>query len=108
MPPWIGRQLRGSRGSCLNAVFVVVGENQSRVAGLMFRSGRGLLDELHLAIDAQNLRHLLLELRVAAFQVIADFVRLYLLLIEYVAQRALSQLVKAGIPLRRTMPTHRA
>ena len=75
-------------------------------AGLMFRSGRGLLDELHLAIDAQNLRHLLLELRVAAFQVIADFVRLYLLLIEYVAQRALSQLGKAGMPLRRTMLTH--
>ena len=28
-----------------------------------------LLDELHFAIDTQNLRHLLLELRIAAFQV---------------------------------------
>src|SRR5208282_1470057 len=43
---------------------------------------RRLFDELHLAIDAQNLRHLLLELRVAAFQVIADLVRLYLPLVE--------------------------
>src|ERR1700720_3592584 len=101
----LGRQIRGRRGNCLNAGFLVIGDDRHRIAGLMFRSGRGLLDELHLAIDAQNLRHLLLELRVAAFQVIADFVRLYLLLIEYVAQRALSQLGKAGMPLRRTMLT---
>jgi hypothetical protein len=32
-------------------------------------------------MDAQTLGHLLLELRVAAFQVIADPMRLYLLLI---------------------------
>ena len=71
----------------------------------MFRRRRGLLDELHLAIDTQNLRHLLLELRVAAFQVIANLVRLYLLLVEDVAQRALSQLGEAGVPLRRPMLT---
>jgi len=69
----------------------------------LFAAAAVSLDELHLAIDAQNLRHLLLELRVAAFQVIADFVRLYLLLVEDVAQRALSQLGKAGVPLRRPM-----
>jgi hypothetical protein len=52
-----------------------------------------------LAIDAQNLRHLLFELRVAPFQVIAHLVRLNLLLIEDVAQRALSQLGKAPEPV---------
>ncbi len=36
---------------------------------------RRLLDELHFAIDAQNLRHLLLELRIAAFQVVAQDIR---------------------------------
>src|SRR4029077_6452557 len=44
-------------------------------------------------------------LRVAAFQVIADLVRLYFLLIEYVAQRALSQFGKADVSLRRPMLT---
>src|SRR5208283_2048394 len=68
----------------------------------------GLLDKLHLAIDAQNLRHLLLELRVAAFQVGVDLVRLYLLLIEDVAQRALSQLGKASVALCRPMLTRMA
>jgi hypothetical protein len=57
------------------------------------------------SIDAQNLRHLLLELRVAAFQVVADFVRLYLPLVEDAAQRALSQFGKAGVPLRRPVLT---
>ena len=74
----------------------------------MFCGRRRLLDELHFAIDAQNLRHLLLELRVAAFQVVADLVRLYLLLIEDFAQRALSQLGKASVPLRRAMLTRMA
>src|SRR5271165_3090183 len=76
MSAGLGRQVRGCRGDCLNA---------------------GLL------ILVQNLRHLLPELRVAAFQVIADPMRLYLLLIEDFAQRALSQLGKASVPLRRPM-----
>jgi transposase len=45
-----------------------------------------LLASLDLAIDTQNLSHLPLELRVAAFQVIAHLVGLYLLLIEELAQ----------------------
>src|SRR5208337_1808181 len=47
-------------------------DNRHRIARFLFCGGRGLLDELHLAIDAQNLRHLLLELGVATFQVVAD------------------------------------
>ena len=46
----------------------------SRGARLSFRR-RGLLKQLHLAIDAQNFRHLGLKLWVAAFQVITDLVQ---------------------------------
>ena len=65
-----------------------------------------LLDELHLAIDAQNLRHLLLELRVAAFQLVADLMRLHLLLIEDLAHRALSQLGKGGVSFGGSLLAH--
>ena len=98
-----GRQVRGGRCDRLDAGFLVVGDDRHRVARFLFRCGRRLLDELHFAIDAQNLRHLLLELRIAAFQVVADLVRLDLLLIEDFAQRALSQLGEAGVSLRRPM-----
>src|SRR5271167_4333333 len=103
-----GRPVRGRRGDCLNAGLLIVGDDRHRVARLLLRGGRGLPNKLHLAIDAQNLRHLLLELRVAAFQVVADLVRLYLLLAEDFAQRALSQLGKASVPLRRPMLTRMA
>ena len=91
----------GGRGDCLNAGLLIVGDNRHRIARFLFCGRRRLLDELHFAIDAQNLRHLLLELRIAAFQVVADLVRLYLLFIEDFAQRALSQLGKASVPLSR-------
>src|SRR5208337_41141 len=84
----LGRQVRGGRGDCLNAGLLIVGDNRHRIARFLFCGRRRLLDELHFAIDAQNLRHLLLELGVAAFQVVADLVRLHLLLIEDLAHRA--------------------
>ena len=65
--------------------------------------GRRLSDELHLTIDAQNLRHLGLKLGVAALQVITDLVRLDLLLVEDVAQRALSKLAQAGMAFLRSV-----
>src|SRR5262252_7352003 len=92
------RQVRSGRSERLNARLLVVGDDRHRIARLLFRSGRGGLNEPYLAVDAQNLRHLLFELRVASFQVIAHFVRLYFLPIEYVAQRALSQFGKAAVP----------
>ena len=102
------RQVRGRRSERLNAGLLVIRDDRHFIAGLLFCGGCGLFNDLDLAIDAQNLRHLLFELRVALFQVIAHFVRLYFLPIEYVAQRALSQFGKAvrlppdgsGAPLR--------
>ena len=71
----LGRQVRSRGGDRLDAGLLVIGDDRHRIAELFFCGGRRLFDDLHLTIDAQNLRHLLLELRVAAFQVIADFVR---------------------------------
>ena len=73
MPAGFGRQVRGGRGDRLNAGLLIVGDDRHRIARFLFRRRR-LLDELHFASDAQNLRHLLLELRIAAFQVVADLV----------------------------------
>jgi len=98
-----GRQVRSRGRDRLDAGLLVIGDDRHRVARLFFCGGRRLFDELHLAIDAQNIRHLFFELRVAAFQVIADFVRLDLPLVEDVAQRALSQFGEAGMPVRRSV-----
>src|SRR6516162_11368125 len=97
------RQVRGRRSEGLNAGLLVTGDDRHRIARLLFRSGRSLFNELDLTVDAQNLRHLLFELRVATFEVIAHFVRLYLLPIEYGAQRALGQFGKAAVPLCRAL-----
>jgi len=102
-----GRQVRGGRGDGLNARLLVVQDDRHRIARFLF-CRRRLLDESHFAIDAQNLGHLLLELRIAAFQVVADLVRLHLFLIEDLAHRALSQLGKASVPLCRPMLTRMA
>jgi hypothetical protein len=53
-----------------------------------------------LAIDAQDLRHLLLEGLVAAFEIIADLVRLHFVSVEDLADRALSKARQAGMPRR--------
>jgi len=103
MPARLGRKVWGRVGDRLDTGLLVIGENRHRIARFLFGGRRSLFDELHLAIDAQNFRHLLLEFGIAAFQVIADLVRLYLLLIEYLAHRPLNQLGKAGVPLRRPM-----
>src|SRR5215470_11815347 len=97
------RQVRGGRSESLNAGLLVTGDDRHRIAGLLFRGGRGLFNELDLTVDAQNLRHLLFELRVATFQVVAHLVRLYFLPVEYVAQRALGQFGKAAVPLCRAL-----
>ena len=97
------RQVWGGRSERLNARLLVIRDDRHFIAGLLFCGGRGLSNELDLAIDAQNLRHLLFELRVASFQVIAHLVRFYFLPIEYVAQRALSQFGKAAVPLCRAL-----
>jgi hypothetical protein len=93
----LGRQVRGRRCDRLDAGLLVIGDDRHCVARLRLRLGRAFLQDFHFAIDAQNLRHLLLELRIAALQVGADLVRLHLLLIEDLAQRALSQLAEGGL-----------
>jgi hypothetical protein len=54
----------------LDARLLVVGDDRYRLAQFFgpLRLGRGLFQHLDLAIDAQNLCHLLLELGIAAFQ----------------------------------------
>lgn len=104
----LGRQVWCRGGRRLDTGLLVIGKDGHRIAGFLFGRSRGLLDELHLAIDTQDFRHLGFELGITAFQVIADLVRLDLLRIEDVAQRALSELVKAGIPLSRSMFSHMA
>src|SRR6185312_10657109 len=64
--------------------------------------GGGLFQDLDLAVDTQNLRHLLLELGVASFQVVAHLVRLDVLLAEDLAQRALDQMGETFVPCRRS------
>src|SRR5882724_1651303 len=81
-----GRQIRRSRRNGLDSRLFIVGDDRRRLARFA-RSGGSFLQDLDLAINAQNLRHLLLELGVAAFQVVAHFVRLDFLLAENFAHR---------------------
>ena len=75
----LGRKVGSRGGDRLDAgLRSAAGDDRHRIAQLFLPGRRHLFDELDLAIDAQDLCHLLLELRVAAFQVIADPVRLYL------------------------------
>src|ERR1700676_983485 len=64
------------RGCCdgLDSRFFVIGDDRYRLA--RFLSLGGLFQDLDLAINAQNLRHLLLELGVATFQIVSHLVRL--------------------------------
>src|SRR5215475_8576679 len=104
----LGWQVRRRIGDRLNAWLFIIRNDRDGIARLLFGSRRGLLDELDLAINTQNLSHLLLELRVAAFQIIADLVRLDLLLVKDLDQGALSQLGEATMPLWRPMLTRMA
>src|SRR5450631_506479 len=75
----LGRQVRSRRGDRLDTGLFVIGNDRHCIAWLLLRCRRGLLNDLHLAVDAQNLRHLGFEFGIAAFQVIADLMRLHLL-----------------------------
>src|SRR6267142_550 len=99
----LGRQVRCGRRDRLNARLLIIGDDRHRIARRSFRRGRGLLDELHLAVDTQDFRHLGLKVGITAFQVVTDLVGLDLLLVEDVAQRALRKLAQANVPLSRSM-----
>ena len=95
-----GRQIRCCRCEGLDTRLFVVGDDRHRLVPFI-RLGGGLFQDLYLAIDTQNLRHLLLELGVATFQIVAHLVRLDVLLAKYLAHRALDQVGETFMPRRR-------
>ena len=58
---------------------------------------RRLLQDFHLAINAQYLGHFCRKVGVAAFQVVAHFVRFNVLLVEDFAHRALREMGETGM-----------
>ena len=80
----------------------VVGNDRHSLDGFA-RLGGGSLQNLDLAINAQNLGHLLLELGIATFQIVAHLVRLDFLLAEDLAHRALNQPGETFVPRRRAV-----
>jgi hypothetical protein len=62
--PRHGRQIRCRRRDRLDSRLLVVGDDRNRHTRFL-RLGGGLLQDLNLAIDAQNLRHLRFEIGIA-------------------------------------------
>src|SRR6478672_10007619 len=100
MDAWHRWQIRRRRRDGLDSRFLVVGDDRHRLLRLV-RLGGGFFQDLDLAIDAQNLRHFLLELGVATFQIVAHLVRLDILLAEDLAHRALDQMAETFVSRRR-------
>src|SRR5260221_675654 len=97
-----GWQIRCRRRDRLDSRLFVVGDDRHRRTRFL-RLGSSLLQDLNLAIDAQNLRHLRFEIGIATFQVVAHLVRLDLLLAKDLAHRALDQVGKTFVPRRRSV-----
>src|SRR3954447_24812651 len=83
------RQIGGGRSDRVNAWLLVVRDDRHSIARVALREGRRLFQKFHLAINAQHLRHFFRG--VAALQIVTDFVRLYVFLVEDFADRALHQ-----------------
>ena len=98
----LGRQIGCRRCDGLDSRLFVVGNDRHSLDGFA-RLGGGFFQNLDLAINAQNLRHLLLELGIATFQIVAHLVRLDFLLAEDLAHRALNQLGESLVPRRRSV-----
>ena len=99
----LGWQVRGRRGNGLYSRLLVVRDDRDGVAPLLRRHGRRLLQDFHLAINTQHLRHLLRKVRVAALQIVVHFVRFHVFLVEDFAHRALRQVGEAHMAFRRSM-----
>ena len=102
MDAGLGRQIGCRRCDGLDSRLFVVGNDRTRLIGFV-RLGGGFFQDLDLAINAQNLGHLLLELGVATFQIVAHLVRLDFLLAEDLAHRALDQPGETFVPRRRAV-----
>src|SRR5450631_3674312 len=94
------RQIRCRRRNRLDSRLLVVGDDRHRFAWFL-RFGSGLFQNLDLAIDAQNYRHLPLELGIAAFQIVTHLVWLDFLVAEDLAHRSLHQVGETFVPRRR-------
>ena len=101
MAAWHWRQIRCRRGDGLDSRLLVVGDDRDRLLRFL-RLGSGFFQDLDLAVDTQNFRHLGLELGVAAFQIVAHLVRLDFLLTEKLAHCALSQTGETLVTRRRS------
>src|SRR6201998_2062240 len=101
MAAWYWRQIRCRRGDGLDSRLLVVRDDRDRLLRFL-RLGSGFFQDLDLAVDTQNFRHLGLELGVAAFQIVAHLVRLDFLLTEKLAHCALSQTGETLVTRRRS------
>src|ERR1700744_6744486 len=98
----LGRQIGCCGCDGLDSRLFVVGNDRHSLDGFV-RLGGGSLQNLDLAINAQNLGHLLLELGIATFQIVAHLVRLDFLLAEDLAHRSLNQPGETFVPRRRAV-----
>src|SRR5712671_827188 len=103
MQAGFGRQIGCRRCDPLDTRLLIVGDYGYCIGWFCLRPGCGLLQQLHFAINAEHFGHLFRKLGVAALQVIPDFMRLHLLLVEDLAHSALRQMGETRVPLRRSM-----
>ena len=94
------RQVRRGVADRLNARLLVIGND-----GDVLRFGFAFPQDRDLTIDAEHLGHLRIKLRVASFEIIANLVWLYVVMIKDFADRALSDTGEAGMPGRRRVLT---
>ena len=104
VPAGLGQQIRSGRGDRLKPWLLVIGDDRYLVVRAALFGGC-LLKHLDLAVDAQHLRHLGFEVRVASFQVVAHLVRLHFLGVEDLAHRTLDQSAQAVMTRPRSMLT---
>jgi hypothetical protein len=95
----LGWQIGRRRRDSLDSWLFVAGDNRHRL-GPFIRLGGGLFQDLNLAIDAQHLCHLLLEVGIAAFQIVTHLVWLYFFFSENLAHRALDERGETSVPRR--------
>src|SRR6201995_4741381 len=95
MRPRLRWQVWGGVPDGLYARLLVVGNDRDVRLGAFARA-----QNRDLAIDAQDLGHFLLEGLVAALEVVAHLVRPHIVLVEDLADRALSQARQAAMPSR--------
>src|ERR1700719_4164166 len=97
----LGRQIGCRRCDRLDSRLFVVGDDRHSLDGFA-RLGGSLFQDLDLAVDAQNLRHLLLKFGIATFQIVANLVRLDFLLAENLTDRTLDKVGQTFVPRHRS------